>query len=324
MSKLSNSLQRAKRPPIVLRAMAAIVFILLFLAAVEGFSWMFFQWPTFDKGAIHLNAEPGTIPIGPSKEPWFFSPKTKSYDLTGGNTQSDPVSFSTSRGPQNVTVVIAPELTTLIVIDMQNFFLHPDCNDHPSGIIAAQRTVQVVNICRDMGIPVIWLNWGLTDEDLDEVPAAQMHSFQQGFTNLLSSPDDKRCGLGRDLGGGMGRVLMQNEPNSQLYELLDKVARPKEDLFINKNRVSGLWNDNTPLAQILKQKKFRTLLFAGVNTNQCVLGTLLDAYYRGYDCILIEDCCATNTPGGQDVSILDISRNYGFVTTSSALQQAVG
>lgn len=105
----------------------------------------------------------------------------------------------------------------------------------------------------------------------------------------------------------MGRVLMQNEPNSQLYELLDKVARPKEDLFINKNRVSGLWNDNTPLAQILKQKKFRTLLFAGVNTNQCVLGTLLDAYYRGYDCILIEDSCATNTPGGQDVSLLDIS-----------------
>lgn len=154
MSKLSNSLQRAKRPPTVLCAMAAIVFIVLFLAAVEGFSWMFFQWPIFDQGAIQLNAEPGTIPIGPSKEPWFYAPKTNFYDLTRGNTQSDPVSFSTSRGPQNVTVVIAPELTTLIVIDMQNFFLHPDCNDHPSGIIAAQRTVQVVNICRDMGIPV--------------------------------------------------------------------------------------------------------------------------------------------------------------------------
>uniref|UniRef100_A0A8H7K5B5 Isochorismatase-like domain-containing protein n=1 Tax=Bionectria ochroleuca TaxID=29856 RepID=A0A8H7K5B5_BIOOC len=326
MSKLSNSLQRAKRPPIVLCAMAAIVFILLFLATVERFSWkfFFFQWPTFDIKTIHLNAEPGIIPIGPSKEPWFSSPKMKLYDLTRGNTQSDSVSFSTSRGPQNVTVVIAPELTTLVVIDMQNFFLHPDCNDHPSGIIAAQRTVRVINVCRELGIKIIWLNWGLTDEDLDKVPAAQMHSFQQGLANPLSSPYDKRCGFGCDLGDGKGRVLMQNEWNSELYEPLQEVADPGSDLFINKNRVSGLWNDHTPLAQILKQKKIRTLLFAGVNTNQCVLGTLLDAYYRGYDSILIEDSCATNTPGGQDVSILDIWRNYGFITTSSALQQAAG
>ncbi|CAH0018090.1 unnamed protein product [Clonostachys rhizophaga] len=319
-----SSLQMAKRPLIVLRAMAAIAFILFFLAVVERFSWKSFQWPTFDIKTIHLNAEPGIIPIGPSKEPWFYSPKMNMYDLTRGNTRSDPVSFSTSRGPQNVTVVIAPELTTLVVIDMQNFFLHPDCNDHPSGIIAAQKTVRVINVCRELGIKVIWLNWGLADEDLDKVPAAQIHSFQQGFTNPLSSPYDKRYGFGDDLGDGKGRVLMQNEWNSQLYELLHEVARPKEDLFINKNRVSGLSKDDTPLAQILKQKKIRTLLFAGVNTNQCVLGTLLDAYYRGYDCILIEDSCATNTPGGQDVSILDIWRNYGFVTTSSALQQAVG
>lgn len=104
----------------------------------------------------------------------------------------------------------------------------------------------------------------------------------------------------------MGRVLMQHEWNSQLYEPLREVANRTVDLFINKNRVSGLWSDDKMFSQILEKDKRQTLLFAGVNTNQCVLGTLLDAYYRGYDCILIEDCCATNTPGGQDVSILDI------------------
>lgn len=132
-----------------------------------------------------------------------------------------------------------------------------------------------------------------------------MHSFRQGFTNPLSTPHDKRCSFGCDLGNGKGRVLMQDEWNSQLYEPLKQVADPESDLFINKNRVSGLSSDDTALAQVLKKDKRQTLLFAGVNTNQCVLGTLLDAYYRGYDCILIEDSCATNTPGGQDVSILD-------------------
>lgn len=154
MLKLSYSRQRTKPPPIALYAMAAIVLILFFLTAVKGFSWKFFQWPPSDITAIHLNAEPGTIPIGPSKEPWFYSPKTKSYDLTRGNTQTEPLSFSTSGGPRNVTVVIAPELTTLVAIDMQNYFLHPGCNNHSSGIIAAQRAIEVVKKCRDIGIKV--------------------------------------------------------------------------------------------------------------------------------------------------------------------------
>lgn len=33
-----------------------------------------------------------------------------------------------------------------------------------------------------------------------------------------------------------------------------------------------------------------TLLFADVNADQCVLCTLQDAIFRGYDCLLIEDC----------------------------------
>ncbi|CAH0050997.1 unnamed protein product [Clonostachys solani] len=297
--------------------MDAMLFCLAFLlTTAKGF----LVPPPSDQKPLHPIADAGTIPIGPSGNQWFYSPETKSYDLTRGDTKNKPFSFSTTEGASNVTVVIAPELTTLIVIDMQNYFLDRTCNDHPSGIVAAHKTVELVKKCRDLDIKVIWLNWGLTDADLDKIPAAQMHSFRQGFANPLSPPHDERCGFGCDLGNKRGRVLMRNEWNSQLYEPLLKVAKPEDDLFINKNRVSGLWSDDKAFSQILEKDKRQTLLFAGVNTNQCVLGTLLDAYYRGYDCILVEDCCATNTPGGQDVSILDIWRNYGFVTTSSALQ----
>ena len=31
---------------------------------------------------------------------------------------------------------------------------------------------------------------------------------------------------------------------------------------------------------------------------QCVLGTLVDAYSKGYDCIVVEDCVATKSPPG--------------------------
>ncbi|VUC30709.1 unnamed protein product [Clonostachys rosea] len=297
--------------------MAAKALIAFLLTIGACFSWI----PPSDMKPLNAIAKSNTIPIGPSGNQWFYSPETKSYDLTRGDRQSAPFSFSTSEGTSNVTVVVAPELTTLVVIDMQNYFLHPSLNDHPSGLAAAERTVEIVKKCREVGIKVIWLNWGLTDEDLDNVPAAQMHSFRQGFANPLSTPHDERCGFGCDLGDDKGRVLMQDQWNSELYEPLLQVSDREQDLFISKNRVSGLWSDDKAFAQVLEKGKRQTLLFAGVNTNQCVLGTLLDAYYRGYDCILIEDCCATNTPGGQDVSILDIWRNYGFVTTSLALQE---
>src|SRR3546814_1009792 len=40
----------------------------------------------------------------------------------------------------------------------------------------------------------------------------------------------------------------------------------------------------------------RSILFAGVNTDQCVMCTLQDANFLGYGCILVEDCCATSSP----------------------------
>lgn len=105
-------------------------------------------------------------------------------------------------------------------------------------------------------------------------------------------------------------MLMNNSWNAQLYDPLREIVRQGEDLVISKNRVSGLWNGETAFAQALDGLGIRTLLFAGVNTNQCVLGTLLDSYHRGYDCVLIEDCCATKTPGGQEVPILDVSVSF--------------
>lgn len=62
------------------------------------------------------------------------------------------------------------------------------------------------------------------------------------------------------------------------------------------DRLSGLWHDDTPLSQHLKSKGITSLLFTGVNTDQCVFGTLLDAFHRGYDTLLVSDLCCTPTP----------------------------
>jgi nicotinamidase-related amidase len=70
--------------------------------------------------------------------------------------------------------------------------------------------------------------------------------------------------------------------------------------------MSGLWNADQPLWKTLKAKSKNTILFTGVNTDQCVLGTLVDGYNAGWNCILVDDCCGTTTVGGKEVSFHNI------------------
>ena len=60
------------------------------------------------------------------------------------------------------------------------------------------------------------------------------------------------------------------------YEQGKKAARP--DVWIDKDRNSGLWQDETAFSKFLQAQGLRTLLFAGVNIDQCVGATLQDAH----------------------------------------------
>jgi len=60
-----------------------------------------------------------------------------------------------------------------------------------------------------------------------------------------------------------------------------------------------------------------------VNTDQCVLGTLTDAYNNGWDCVLIDDACGTTTElGAREVCLYNIANSYGFVTDSKSIVAA--
>ncbi|KAL2877670.1 hypothetical protein SGCOL_007008 [Colletotrichum sp. CLE4] len=284
------------------------------------------------------------LTFGPPGDEWHYDRPSRTYDLTRGRSPAWKV--GTSQGPAGTSVSVNPHSTALVIVDMQNYFLHPSCRDHPAGLAAVEQTKKVVEKCRELGIQVIWLNWGLTDDDLARMPA----SVQRGFSRSLvlgdegksSSPGDKghtlaRLGLGADLGDGRGRCLVAGEWNADIYEPLKRSSlRTGEDVPCDKNRMSGMWSPEQPLRRYLEGTResgdddeegvsrtgkgrgggIRTLLFAGVNTDQCVLGTLTDAYNAGWDCILIEDCCGTGTPGAPEVCLYNISGSYGFVVST--------
>jgi len=89
-------------------------------------------------------------------------------------------------------------------------------------------------------------------------------------------------------------------------------------------RMSGLWGNQTALDLYLQETGITTLFFAGVNADQCVLGTLVDSYFRGYDCIVVQDIIATTSPaGGIDNVMYNASNSYGFVTDASRIVESV-
>lgn len=67
-----------------------------------------------------------------------------------------------------------------------------------------------------------------------------------------------------------------------------------------------------------------SLLFTGVNTDQCVSGSLQDAFSKGYDCILIRDGCGTTSPKSASEGIeFNCERTWGFVADCKDLEDGV-
>lgn len=204
----------------------------------------------------------------------------------------------------------------------------------------------------------MWLNWGLTDEDLAKMPPAVKRCF--GFYAIPEGDDFERDfspganGIGVDrfgvprahhgkeamyhgLGAPCGTItlesgekidagdlLMRDSWNADLYPPLKEIYNSSSDAWIHKNRMSGLWGSSTPLQAFLEKKGLRTLLFAGVNTDQCVGGTLTDAFSHGYDCVLLSDGCGTSSGDGpQKAWEFNAERSYGFCTSCEEVAKGV-
>lgn len=302
--------------------------------------------------------------IGSPGNFWLHSSKA-GFDLThpSSHTSSAPgpkVTIQTTTSP----ITFDTSKSALVIIDMQNYFLSEALGKTKgAGHAACDRLVKyAIPAARKAGIRVVWLNWGLTEKDVKDMPPAIRRAFgfftvpadmkfnqgedafgeheqSVGVNRLGEAREGAYKGLGTEMGPvkfpngkeiGGGKLLMRDSWNAALYPPLDAIyaegakLAEKPDVWLHKDRMSGMWGARTECEDFLKREGIQTLFLAGVNTDQCVGGTLTDAFSKGYDCVLLSDGCGTSSPGyAQQCFEYNAAHTFGFCTKCEDLATGV-
>lgn len=217
-----------------------------------------------------------------------------------------PERFATVAGPD---LIVDMARAALIVVDMQNDFLHEEGWFASKGIDVAplRNPASTINgLCQAMrhkGVPVLWLNWGLREDGLNLPPSAayagKRHPHERGYTEK----------------GQHGPALVRGAWGAAVYESMD--TQPS-DIFVDKSRLGGFRDGE--LDGVLRNLRRHTLFFAGINIDRCVFATLTEATFAGYDAILVEDAVTSPSPQHcfETVHFL-VDKLYGFRVTAEAV-----
>ena len=212
-------------------------------------------------------------------------------------------------------VVLDPSRTALVAVDLQNDFCTPGGWLHGIGVDvsvlagAVELSALAVAAARTAGVPVIWLNWG-NRPDQANIPPGVAHVYD---------PEGRGVGIGYGSPGSGSRVLTAGSWGAALA---DPLTVQPQDVSVDKYRMSGFWD--TPLDSILRNLRVDTLIFAGVNSDQCVYATLIDAACAGYDVVLLTDASATTSPSYcHDATVHNTRQCFGFTTSTPDLLDAL-
>jgi nicotinamidase-related amidase len=191
-----------------------------------------------------------------------------------------------------------PETTALVLVDLQNDFIHPDGAYGRSGqaseAIAALpgRLVPLARAMRGGGGWVVSTHFTL-------VPSKGGEPFISDHLRRLRP----FLGRGDFVPGGWGHALVN--------ELAPA------DLSVEKVAFSAFYMSRMEF--VLRRAEIGTLVFGGIVTNGGVASTVRDAHVRDFHCVVLSDGCAAFRAEVHETAIADLSTVARIATCAEVL-----